>query len=36
MMEVLAVWVSCGLYGIWVLWKMNSGGGRERSGFSWY
>ena len=28
--------MSRGLHGIWVPWRMNSGGGRERSGFSGY
>ena len=29
-------WVSRGLHVVWVSWKMNSGGGRERSGFGGY
>ena len=27
-----AQWVSCGLYGRWVSWRMNSGGDREKVG----
>ena len=28
------LWDECGLHGSWVPWRMNSGGGREKSGFS--